>query len=399
MHVKKLVLGNVSAARGRTAGLAVLVALLAFVAFGGGAVVFSLQNGLGSLEARLGADIVVAPKTARSTTNLEQVLLDGVPGSFYMDAGIVNTLAQVEGVQQVSPQYYLATAKASCCALPVQIIGIDPATDFTIQPWIARSVGTSLARGDVVTGCKVSGAPGSTILLYGKECRIVGRLDETGTALDTAIYATGETVQDLIAGSIEQGLSVLSENDPASVVSTVQVKVAQGYTVEQVTNDMNLHVRGVWATASRALTAGVADSIGATSRLIGGLVVALWVLALMLLVVAFVVVGRSRTREFAVLRTLGASRASLSRVVFAESALTGAIGAAVGIALAAFLLFALGSSMEEMLGLPFLMPGAGALAGFAVAVFALCVLACALASAVSARRLSSVDPGLALREV
>lgn len=398
MDIKKLPIANLKGSPGRTVGLALLCALLAFALFAGTVAATSLQNGLASLVNRLGADVVVAPAQAKSKTSLEDVLLEGTPGQFYMDRAYVDRIAAVGGVEAVSPQYYLATVKAGCCTIPVQIIGFDPETDFVIQPWIARSYGSDLGREDVVTGCNVSGAPGSTILFYGVECRIVGRLDKTGTQLDNAVFATNETLQDLIKGSQEQGISVLSGNDPSQVVSTVQVKVADGYDPEEVAGRINVHERGVSAVQTRAMVSGVADSMQGVSRTIGMLAAALAVAAVVFLVLAFALSARGRTREFAVLRMMGASRPMLLRVVSVEALAVGCAGALVGLVAGMVVFFAFGGLVESQLGVPFLLPEPARVALFAAVAFVVTVLACSVVQAVSSLRLVRADAGLVLRE-
>ena len=398
MDLKKLPLNNLIRNGGRTALLAFLVALLAFTVFGGTAIVSSLKNGLSSLEARLGADVIVVPATAKSTADLESIMLDGTPGYFYMDESYVQKVAAREGVEKVSPQYYLATVKAGCCTMPVQIVGIDPETDFTIQPWIDRSYQSELGLHDVVAGCNITGAPGLKILFYGVECTIVSKLDETGTALDNAVFCTSETIKDLIRGSQEQGISVLADNDPDTIVSTVQVKVADGYNVTKVVDDINLHVRGATAVQARAMTSGVADSMAGVSSTIGILVAALWVLAVAVLIIAFMMMGKQRRREFAVLRVLGASRKSLAGIVIAESLMVSAVGALIGTALAGVILFAFKGALENALGLPFLMPDVGQIAIMALVSLVMALVIGPAASAASALRLSKVDPGQILRE-
>jgi len=398
MNMAHLPFANLRYRMGRTVGLVILVALLAFIAYGGALVVSSLQSGLASLESRLGADIMVAPMTAKSKVDLEEVLVEGVPGSFYMDAAYLDEIASLDGVEKVSPQYYLATVKAGCCSMPVQVVGFDPDTDFTVQPWIARTYGGKLGRDDVVVGCNITGAPGAVIKLYGVECTIVSKLEETGTSLDNAVYATNDTLRDLMAGSTRQGIPVLADRDPDEVVSTILVKVANGYSVEAVTDDINLHVRGAWAEQTRAMTSGVSDGVAGTSRLVGALMIAMWLLAAALLVVVFTVLGRGRTREFAVLRVVGASRKALARVVLVESVVVSVVGALAGVLLASLLILALNPSIESLLGLPFLMPDPAVLAGFAGAVFVITVIVGPAAAALSVLRLSRVDVGQILRE-
>lgn len=397
MSLGKLAAANLRRHIGRTVGLVILVALLAFAACGGSLVMSSLQGGLDSLEARLGADIIVAPKTAKSKVNLEEVLVEGVPGSFYMDASVVDAIAGREGVEKVSPQYYLATVKAGCCSMPVQVIGFDPETDFTVQPWIARTYSNALERDDVVAGCKITGAPGTAIRLYGIDCTIVSKLEKTGTSLDTAVFATNETLRDLIDGSSKRGLAVLEERNPADVVSTVQVKIAEGYDVEQVAGDINLHVRGAWATPTRSMTVGVADGVAGASRVVGALVAVIWAVAIIVLIVAFSVMGKQRSREFAVLRVVGASRAYLSRLVLTETLVISAIGAFAGIVAAIVAVAAFNGALEGALGLPFLLPPVSTMVAFGILAFAVAFLTGPVASAMTARRLSRVDAGQVLR--
>ena len=379
-------------------GIAALVAMLSVAVFGGSLVIASLRNGLASLEARMGADIIVAPKSAASTHNLEAILLDGVPGYFYMDKSFVDKVAAREGVEKVSPQYYLASIKAGCCSMPVQIIGFDPQTDFTIQPWIDHSYTQALGTRDVVVGCNITGAPGSKILFYGVECTIVAKLDETGTALDNAAYCNVDTIKELIRGSRDQGVAVLDDKDPEQIVSTIQVKVADGHSISSVVDDINLYVRGATAVRSKAMTSGVADSMAGVSRVIGILIAVVWAIAAMVLAVTFWVLGRQRTKEFAVLRVLGARAADLSHLVVVESFVVCCAGAVAGVLIAGILTMAFCGALEDVLGLPFLLPNVATLALMAGATVLVVLVAGMLSSVLTARKIAKVDASQILRD-
>lgn len=398
MDSRQLPIKNLTRHAGRTLLLGLLVALLSAAVFGGSVLVASLRGGLQSLEARMGADIIVAPKTAASKVDLDEVMLDGVAGSFYMDASKLDEVAATEGVELVSPQYYLATMKAGCCSFPVQIIGIDPATDFTIQPWIDHAYTRELGLMDVVVGCNVTGAPGSSVLFYDQECRIVAKLDETGTPLDSAVFCNVDTIKRLITAFEAKGITTQQGFDPEKVISLVQVKVADGYDVQTVTDSINLYVRGTKAVRSRAMTSGIADSMAGIARIVGGIAVAVCALSLVVLMVAFTMLGRARTREFAVLRVMGASRRMLAGIVVREAALVGLMGAVVGILLAGVVTIGFSSALEQALGLPFLMPGALRLMGYAALALGIALAGGTGASLVSALRLSKVDTGQILRE-
>ncbi|MBR2576068.1 MAG: ABC transporter permease, partial [Firmicutes bacterium] len=85
MNINRLPVKNLLRKSGRTTALLILVILLSVSMMGGTLTVTSLQSGLASLETRLGADIIVVPDEAKSKKDLESILLDGVPGYFYMD--------------------------------------------------------------------------------------------------------------------------------------------------------------------------------------------------------------------------------------------------------------------------------------------------------------------------
>ncbi len=98
--IRSLPLKNLRRKPARTWALLALVCFLAFSVFGGSLVVFSLQSGLNSLEARLGADVIVVPTSAKSKVNLDDMLLQGTTGYFYMDYAILEQVSAVEGVEK-----------------------------------------------------------------------------------------------------------------------------------------------------------------------------------------------------------------------------------------------------------------------------------------------------------
>ena len=155
MSMRQLPVQNLLRRPGRTMALAALTALLAFSVFGGSIVVMSLRQGLNSLESRLGADIIVVPSSAQSKVSFQNMLLQGTTGAFYMDADNLTRVREVEGVEIAAPQVFLASLKADCCSVKIQVIGFDPETDFFVRPWIGQSYSQELGELDVVVGCKV----------------------------------------------------------------------------------------------------------------------------------------------------------------------------------------------------------------------------------------------------
>ena len=381
----------------RTVVLMLLTALLGLTVFGGSMTVSSLRSGLGSLESRLGADVMVVPYSAATQKKFEDIILQGSTGYFYMDKKYMNEIAELESVGDISAQFYLASASSSCCSIPVQIIGFDPETDFTITPWIKKSGGGKLGTYDVVVGNDLNAFVGDTLTFYGTEVKVAAKLDKTGTSFDTTVFTNADTIKELIRSSLELKMNDFGDVDPDRVVSTVLINAADGHSAEEVANDINLHVKRVKAYATKDMISGVSESLSGVSDVIGVLIGVVWVLGAVILLLAFTMSANERKKEFAVLRVLGASRGKLASMVLKEALLTGLTGGAVGtlIGLAAMLGF--NGLIEESLGLPFLLPSVGVTAAYMLGALALTVLTGALAAAVSAFRISRLDTGVILR--
>ena len=383
---------------GRTIALALLTAFLSLSVFGGSVIVLSLRSGLQSLEARLGADIILVPSEAQSKVSFQNMFLQGTTGAFYMDASVQEKALEVQGVEKAAPQTFLASLKADCCSVKIQVIGIDPAKDFTVQPWIARSLTGRLGDMDVAVGCKVEAGIGEIIRIYDQRCKVVACLEPTGTGLDTAVYCSMDTMDKLLAAAESKGISHKIASGDDSVISAVYVKVKDGYDIDAVNTALTGHLRKVTAVRTRSMITGVSDSLAGVSRTVSVMIVVIWILAFVILLLAYAMIVRERSREFAVLRLVGASGRMLARIALLESAACGLIGGLTGIVLAAVGVFSFSSLIESSLGLPYLLPDFTTLLILAAGTLVLSAAVSALASAFSAWRLSRVNPGTALRE-
>ena len=392
-----LAFNNLVRRPGRTLALALLSAFLSLAVFGGSVMVLSLRSGLHSLEARLGADIIVVPSQAQSKVSFQNMFLQGTTGAFYMNASALDQTLEVEGVEKAAPQTFLASLKADCCSIKIQVIGIDPELDFTVQPWIARSLSRGLGDMDVAVGCKVEAEVGEIIRIYDQRCKVVARLEATGTGLDTAVYCNMETMHALLSAAEAKGVSHKIESGD-EVISAIYVKVKDGCDIDKVNSRLNGHIRKVTAVRTRSMITGVSDSLSGVSRTITLLIAAVWGLALIILLLISVLIIRERVREFAVLRLVGASRGMLGRMVLTESSLCGLLGGLIGVGAAALLLFPFAQLIESALQLPYLMPSAAVILLLALGTVLLAVAVSALSSMIAAYRLSRVDPGTTLRE-
>ncbi len=398
MKILPLSVKNLRRKPGRTAVLGLLTAFLALAVFGGSVVILSLRSGLQSLEARLGADIILVPSEAQSKVSFQNMFLQGTTGAFYMDASVTEKALAVPGVEKAAPQTFLASLKADCCSIKIQVIGIDPARDFTVQPWIARSLTGEMGDMDVVVGCKVEAGIGEIIRIYEQRCKVVARLEPTGTGLDTAVYCNMDTMAALLAAAEARGVSHKIASGDDTVVSAVYIKVKDGVDIDSVNSALTGKLRKVTAVRTRSMITGVSDSLAGISHTVTTMIAVIWILAFVILLLSYALIIRERSREFGVLRLLGASRNMLGRMALLESAACGLIGGLAGTALAAVGVFSFSALIESSLGLPYLLPALSTLLLLAAATILFAILVSALASAFAAWRLSRINPGTALRD-
>ena len=399
MSMRQLPVQNLLRRPGRTMALAAITALLALSVFGGSIVVMSLRQGLNSLESRLGADIIVVPSSAQSKVSFQNMLLQGTTGAFYMDADNLIRVREVEGVEIAAPQVFLASLKADCCSVKIQVIGFDPETDFFVRPWIGQSYSQELGELDVVTGCKVEANVGENIRIYDERCKVVGKLAPTGTGLDTAVYCGMDTMKILLKAAEAKGVWHKVTSDPDDdVISAIYVKVKDGYNIDEVNSKIQGHTRKCSAVRTKSMLTDVSDSLAGISKTVTVLIAAIWALALVILLIAFAMIAGERKREFAVLRLLGSSRTMLIGLVLKESALCSLAGGALGVLLASLIVFPFTTLIETKLGLPYLRPGISSVTLLGLTSLAATVMIGAAASAWTSFRLSRIDPGTVLRE-
>ena len=381
------VIRNLTRKPGRTTALILLTAFLALSVFAGTLVVSSLRRGLGSMENRLGADIIVVPAEAESKSSLKNMLLQGTIGTFYMDASALDKVKETEGVQKASAQIFLSSMKADCCSVKVQIIGFDPENDFVVQPWIAESLNRPLGDMEIVVGSRVGTDVGDNFRIYDRKCLVAAKLAPTGTGLDTAVYCNMNTIHTLLQAAEEKGVShkIDSGND-AEVVSAIYVKTVPGADIGLVNNRLNGKIRKATSVRTTGMITEVSDSLGGVSRTVA------------ILFIAFSMMVNERRRELAVYRLVGMSRKMLSGMILKETALCSLAGALCGVLLGAVLVFPFTTLIETSLKLPYLAPSAGTTAVFAVLAIAVTVAAGCAASLHTASKLSRVDPGSTLRE-
>ena len=167
--------------------------------------------------------------------------------------------------------------------------------------------------------------------------------------------------------------------------------------MEEVLNDINLHVRGVEAVQTQNMVSDVAGKLSGISDMAGALVVMVWLLVLTVMAIAFFLLSNERKKEFAVLRLAGASRKKLITILMGETLLVSVTGSAAGAAFAVLLVSLFSNLIETSLNLPFLIPGTEGLWIMAFCAVGISVAASSLSASFGAYRISRMDTALVMR--
>jgi putative ABC transport system permease protein len=380
----------------RSASLAVLVALFACTLFGGTMLTDSLKNGMDQLSNRLGADILAVPYGYEA--DLQSALLRGEPSTFYFDAGFTEKLADVEGVAAVSPQLYISTLNADCCAYPIQLIGFEETTDFVIQPWMSGVLKKPLANGEIVVGNSINAQPGTKLKFFGNIYTVAARLDKTGMGFDTSIFMNFATAREAAAASERIQAHPAAKNN--SLISSVAVKIEDGYDGKTVANNIlqAYAIEGVHVVVAKNMISDISGNLRGLSVYLYVLAGVLWVLAIGVLILVFTVTLGARRREFSIYRVLGAPKTKLTWLIFCEAALTSFWGTIAGMGLAALVFFPFSSYIRSLLALPFLQPSPVKLLAVAALSFIISFCIGPIASAYAAIRLGRSEIYTAIRE-
>lgn len=383
----------------RTVGLVIVVSLLSFTMFGGAVLSKSLKNGLGSLKDRLGADLAVVPLEHES--QYEGIILSGEPSRFYFDRSMEQQVRNVEGVEEVSPQLFLSSLSAACCSVPVQVIGFDPETDFVIKPWIAKVYDKELETGQLIAGSDIVLNDSGTLKFFNDTYPVAAQLEKTSTGMDYSVYANMDTMVLLLDGARKTGMNLsvdVYDTDIDHSISTVMVKLKEGYDADSVTTNIRRQISGVSIVKSKNMFHSASNQISVLIAFVHAVSYALWVIAVFVLAVMFTVIVNGRKKEFALLRSLGATRVNLCKLVLAESLMISVFGGVLGAFLASLVVFPFSTYIGESLHLPYLLPDVVSAIRLLVVSLILTIAAGPVAAIYSAGKVSRTEASVLIRE-
>ena len=377
----------------RNGALILAFAFIAASLFSGHYLLAGASDSVKSEIAKLGADLIVVP--ANYTADSEAVLLRGEPSTFFFDDSVVPQIRNVSGVEQVEPLIFIASLTASCCSLPVQLIAIDPTLDFTITPWLEAKQQKPLAPDEIIVGSKIIAGGGTNLNFYGHSFIVAGKLDPTGTGLDTSIFLRTDDAYKMANDSKLNAIKPLVL--PQGVASAVLVRVNDAAEATNVSYRIVDQVPGTRVLTSSALVTTVSDQLAGITQILDLSALVATLISLPLIALISLMVVNERRREIGVLRALGATRSMIFRLILGESVIIAAIGGILGIAASWIVLILFQGYIAEVTRIPLSMPVVSSLVSISAVTFIVTVAVGGFAALYPAVRSALMEPYEAIR--
>lgn len=358
----------------------------------------SMRNALRIGTYRLGADVIVVPND--SVQEAKSALISGQPASFFMNSSVLDEVRKTEGVLAASPQLFIKPTTFSCCFnVSVFLVAFDPATDFTITPWLAKGLAGSLKAGQVLTGRNVPVITGDTIPFFGTPFTVAGTMEPTGMDyFDKTVFMTMDSAYKMAEDSRTKAIQPLKLEK--NQISTVLVKVKQGYSPDRVALKINYAAGslGVKAIASDQVITTVRNQLDGLLKGIVGVSFVLWIMALLMIGFAFYMIVNERQRELGLLKAMGARKSHVFRLIVTEAVILSTSGGVLGIGLGFVLLTSFKDVLLHSMKLPYLLPSWPVLAELMAAAIVFSHVTGIIASLLPAYIASRMDVFEAIRK-
>lgn len=358
MTIRELARRNIQNKKTRAYAMIALTAVICAVLFLSSFVIFSLKNGIVSLSNRMGADIIIVPEGYDS--KIAGAILRGEPNSFFLEASVLERAAKVEGVESVTPQFFIATLSAGCCSFPIQVIGIDTESDFVVLPWLRTQARLPIPEGGVIVGHNIVGNYKDEIRFFNRGFRVEGRLAETGMGFDNSVFMSLSDARTL-AEEFKKLLNY-GDLDLDRSYSSIMVKVKQGYdtrTVRDALGEAFKHQpldKRVYPLVSKQMMSEVSSNMSGMVFYLYLQMALIYLLAFGVLMLVYSFSIRERKKEIATLRIMGATKVGIKSILFSEVLMINAMGALIGTVTGFVVAFLFRSAIGISIGLPFLAP-------------------------------------------
>lgn len=386
----QLAVKNIRRTFSRTLLLLLVIALASGMLFGLTVLFSGIGHALDKGIKRLGADIIVVPE--RNEFEAKAAILSGQPAQFSMDRAVTAKVKALPEIKTASPQIFMKPTSFSCCYnKDTFLIAFDPATDFTITPWIKGAINRLPKKNEIISGSELPLFEGATIPFFGTRFSVIATLDQTGmNFFDQSVFMSLEAAYAMADASKTESQKPLDLD--RNSISAVLVQVQDNASIEKTSIRIEHLISGVRAIPAQDVTSSVKKQMKGIVRLVAGLGVLLWLFAFSMIGFAYSMIVNERQKEIGLLRAMGAKKRDIFFLIESEVLIMSSAGSLLGIVVGSLLLWLMKGILSQNLNLPYLLPSSPTFLILGTGTVLLSLLAGLISALIPARRASSIEP-------
>ncbi len=397
--MRDLVLHSLAMRKVQTASVMLAVALSVMTLLALAMVFGGVRQGVAANEERSGAEAMVVPADAADTVDGSALLFTGAPAPIYFPAETAERIAGIDGIARSTTQFFTQSLDRSCCSTTgaTRLIGVDFATDWTVQPFATRPLPDAIGPDAVVIGANVGGAPGQSILLLDHWFTVYDQQEPSCSDLDNSLLLDIGEARAVSGASAGLGYLWDKYGQPDSLVSAVLFDFEEGAARNMVENRITA-LGGVSVLERTAVVAEAQQGLEAVFAILLGVGVVMLLTTVVQLFARFYTCVWDRKGELALYRAIGASAKDLRRLIGAEAAIDTGVGYAIGLAAGIALYFGLLALLQGSTAFPFIGLAPWVVALVALGLLVVFALLAGLAIAMPLRQIGRLDPSLAMQQ-
>lgn len=220
----------------KTAILFVLIFTMTVALCSSKLLIASMEAGMQKTCEKIGADLIIVPDQYVDT--VQNALFEGKACTVNFSKEWVERVKEIEGIETISYQLFLATLTAGCCDGENQLIAIEPESDFVVRVWLEKEGKASLKDGEIIVGSALGKEEGETVRYYGREFLIKDVLEETGMGYDNSAFITYQDAYDIASDPMYVGTFPFSADEES--VSSILIKVKDGYSSSEIEENIKV---------------------------------------------------------------------------------------------------------------------------------------------------------------
>ncbi len=349
---------------------------------------------------RLGADLVAVPFGADEA--LTRSYLTGDAATFYMDRSVREKIAGFPFVAQTSSQLFLKSlSNAGCCSLwNIYLVGFEPESDFAIRPWLADHPERPLGTDEALVGAAIGVEPGGALKFFGHDFRVAGTLSKTGMGLDSAVFIPLETAYLMAKESASKAQKALeiSPDRISAVLIKLKPEGKGGLPAYKAAFELEKALPEISMVQPDDLAVKTRNNLSAALAGLRSAGYVIWPVTAALIALVFALAANERKRELGIMRSVGASRGFVFRMIIMEALIITAMGAVLGLLVSIGIILGFSGLIAARLSIPFLAPPVSELFLLAAAALILAMLTGAVAAFFPAFKAARMAPAEARKQ-